>query len=399
MDWPEGARAVLHVDMDAFYASVEELDDPTLLGRPVIVGGPKDARGVVSAASYAAREFGVHSAMPLRVAGRLCPNGVFLPVRMKRYIEMSRRVFRIFERVSPSVEPLSVDEAFLDLTGCERLLGGPIRAARDLRRTIFEELGLTASIGVAPNKFVAKIASDLRKPDALVVVHPDKVQETLAPLEVERMWGVGPRGAEALRKIGVRTFGDLDAAGPARLKLAVGNAAVALAALARGEDARPLVLERAPKSVGHETTYAEDESEEECVHATLLLLSDRVGARLRKHGLQARCVTLKIRYAPFQTLTRRVTLETPVCTTTAIFGAAWRLFCERTSRARKPVRLVGVSTSGFSPQRLLFSAPGRASALAVEEAVDQVRARYGTGALERGTVLGSSRAGSRDAHD
>ena len=390
---------MLHVDMDAFYASVEVLDDPSLEGRPVIVGGPKDARGVVSAASYAARAFGVHSAMPLRVAGRRCPHGVFLPVRMKRYIEMSREVFRIFERVSPSVEPLSIDEAFLDLTGCERLFGGPVRAAQDIRRAISKELGLTASVGVAPNKFVAKIASDLRKPDALVVVHPDCVQETLAPLEIERMWGVGPRGAEALRKIGVRTFGDLVAAGPARLKPAVGNAAVALAALARGEDARPLVSERAPKSVGHETTFAEDERVEERLHATLLLLSDRVGARLRRHGLRASCITLKIRYAPFQTLTRRVTLETPTCTTTAIFGAAWRLFLERTPRVERPVRLIGVSTSGFSPQRLLFGAPGQTRALALEKAVDRVRERYGTGALERGTVLGSSGTGSRDAHD
>jgi len=393
MEWPAGERAVLHVDMDAFYASVEQRDRPELRGLPVVVGGPKDARGVVSAASYEARAFGVRSAMPLRTAARLCPRAVFVPVRMDRYLEVSRGVFAILDRFSPLVEALSVDEAFLDLTGCERLLGGPVAAARAIRDAVRAECGLTCSVGVAPNKFVAKIASDLEKPDALVVVPPGAVTAFLAPLPVERMWGVGPRGGGTLRAIGIRTFADLAAADPARLRRAVGAHAGALAALARGSDARPVVPDSSRKSVGAETTFPEDVSDPDALRETLVLLADRVGTRLRRDGLDARCVTLKVRYAPFRTITRRATLEAPASSTGALLGAAWRLFRERTPGAREPVRLLGIAASDFLAQPLLFAPREEARARRVDDAVDAVRRRFGTAALGRGSVVASGAVG------
>lgn len=388
-DWPEGARAVLHVDMDAFYASVEELDRPDLKGKPVIVGGRKDARGVVSAASYAARHYGVRSAMPLRLAARLCPGGIFLPVRMERYLEVSRRVFQILDRYSPLVEPLSVDEAFLDATGCERLHGGPVEMGRRIRAEIARDLRLTASVGVAPNKFVAKIASDLRKPDALVVVLPGEVESFLAPLPVERMWGVGPRGAALLRRAGITSFAQLVAAGHARLQPLFGSGADQLVALARGEDARPVVPERAAKSVGSETTFPENVSDPGTLHATLVGQVDRVGARLRSHGLRASVVTLKVRYAPFRTVTRRTTLPSPTCATASLLHAADRLFREQWTREAGPVRLLGVSCSGFSAQALLFDVAEPQEYVRLDRAVDEVRRRFGTDALRRGSVLES----------
>jgi DNA polymerase-4 len=385
--WPEGARSILHVDMDAFYASVEQREQPHLRGKPVIVGGPRDARGVVSAASYEARRFGVHSAMPLRVAARRCPNGHFVPVRMRLYLQVSRQVFEIFDHYSPLVEPLSVDEAFLDLTGSERLFHGPVETARRIRAEILEECGLTASVGVAPNKFVAKIASDLDKPDGLTVIHPDTVEEQLAPLPIERMWGVGPRGAEALHRLGVRTFQDLASADPDRLRRALGSGAASLQNLARGGDARPVVTARSAKSVGNEVTFSHDVEDEEVIHATLVSLTDKVAGRLRRHGLKARTVTLKLRYAPFRTLTRRKTLDEPTWATTRLLEAVTSLYEERAPDRGAPMRLVGVSTSGFSPQAVLFEEPGAPRDRAVDAAVDAVREKFGSEAVRRASTL------------
>jgi len=381
--WPDSARAILHVDMDAFYASVEQRENPTLLGQPVIVGGPKNTRGVVSAASYEARRFGIHSAMPLRRAGQLCSHGVFLPVRMKLYQEVSKQIFSIFGRFSPQVEPLSVDEAFLDLTGTGRLFGSPIQAARALRTAVKDETGLTASVGVAPSKFVAKIASDFDKPDGLVVVRPGELEAFLQPLPIERMWGVGPRGAASLHEKGIHTFADLAASE------LTGGAGRKLVDLALGRDSRAVVTSRAPKSIGHETTFMEDTSDGAVVHATLVSLTDRVAQRLRGHGLRARCVTLKVRYAPFRTLTRRRTLEDPTCVTSELLAAVFALFETRLPRTADPVRLLGVSTSQFSAQGLLFESDGVRLQARVDSAVDQVRERFGALALRRGSVLDS----------
>jgi DNA polymerase-4 len=371
--------------MDAFYASVEQRDRPELRGRPVIVGGPKDARGVVSAASYEARRFGVRSAMPLRTAARLCPQGVFVPVRMEAYLEASRTVFAIFERYAPLVEPLSVDEAFLDLTGCERLFGDAVAAARALRSDIRAACGLTASVGVAPNKFVAKIASDLEKPDGLVVVAPDAVEAFLAPRPVERMWGLGPRGAAAARGAGLRTFADLARAPRRTLEGLFGGAGARLGDLARGLDARPVVTERAPRSLGHETTFSEDVSDRDVQHATLVHLTERVAARLRRHGLRATTVTIKVRYRPFRTVTRRRTMTAPTHATAPLLACALALFRETPADA-PPVRLLGVSTSGFRAQTVLFG-DGGPEAAALDAAVDRVRERFGAAALARGCVF------------
>ncbi|MGH7163253.1 MAG: DNA polymerase IV, partial [Planctomycetota bacterium] len=379
-------RKIIHVDMDAFYASVEELDDPSLKGKPVIVGGDRGARGVVSAASYAARRHGVRSAMPLRTAARLCPRGIFLPVRMQRYLEVSRQVFAILRRFSPLVEPLSVDEAFLDLTGTRRLLGEPAEAARALRAAIRAEAGLTASVGLAPNKFVAKIASDLRKPDALVVVPPPTVRGFLAPLAIERMWGVGPKGAEALRRQGIATFGHLAACDPRALRARFGAASEGWATLARGEDSRPVVPERPRKSLGAEVTFPQDLSDPGELHDVLVSLCDRVASRLRSEELHARTVAVKVRYAPFETVTRRRTLPEPTCVISTLLETAAALLQEAGGARRGPVRLLGVSCSGFSGQALLFATGDRPRAADVEIAVDRVRARFGADALRRGSV-------------
>ncbi|MHC4953922.1 MAG: DNA polymerase IV [Planctomycetota bacterium] len=383
-------RTILHVDMDAFYASVEQRENPDLRGLPVIVGGPKDARGVVSAASYEARKFGVKSAMPLRIAARLCPRGQFVPVRMKLYQTVSRQVFGIFKNYSPLVEPLSVDEAFLDLTGCERLFGSAIEAARALREEVRKETQLTASVGVAPNKFLAKIASDLDKPDGLVVVPRDDTESFLAPLPIERMWGVGPVAAARLHKIGIRTFGDMQAAGPRRMRELFGTHGPTLLDLAAGRDARAVTSLGAPKSVGHETTFSVDVDDEDVLHGTLVALTDAVAARLRGHGLKARTVTIKIRDASFRTVTRRRTLVAPTCVTDTLLHHVLELW-EREVRLRGPIRLLGVSTSGFSAQAMLFEEPGDEGREELDTAVDRVRDRYGRTALRRASTMRESR--------
>jgi DNA polymerase-4 len=372
---------ILHVDMDAFYASVEQREQPELQGKPVIVGGARDARGVVSAASYEAREFGVRSAMPVRTAAKLCPKGHFVPVRMSLYQEVSREVFEIFGRFSPLVEPLSVDEAFLDMRGSERLFGSAVSAARQVRSAIREKLQLTASVGVAPNKFLAKLASDLDKPDGLVVVPTEDIAGFLAPLPVERMWGVGPKAAERLHRAGVRTFADLRKAGPRRLRDLFGSHADKFYDLAIGRDTRAVTPLSEPKSIGHETTFAEDVDEEQALHGTLVALTDAVAQRVRGHGLKARTVTLKVRDHRFRTITRRRTLAAPTCVTDTLLREVLDLW--EAEPREGAIRLVGVSTSGFSAQAMLFEADDPR----LDEAVDTVRERYGKSALRRGSTL------------
>ena len=381
---------ILHVDMDAFYASVEQREQPELRGKPVIVGGPKDARGVVSAASYEARKFGIHSAMPLRIAARRCPHGHFVPVRMSLYQEVSAEIFAIFRRYSPLVEPLSVDEAFLDMEGCERLFGDAVTAAQRLRDDIKRELRLSASVGVARNKFLAKLASDLDKPDGLVVVPNEGTEAFLAPLAIERMWGVGPKAAERLHRIGIRTFGDLRAGGVRRLRELFSGHADKLYDLAAGRDSRAVTPITAPKSVGHETTFAEDVDDEETLRGTLIALTDAVAQRLRGHGLKARTVTLKIRDHRFRTITRRHTLVAPTCVTGSLMREVldlWQGVSERERPRGEPIRLLGVSTSGFSSQAMLFAPEDEQSGQRLDDAVDIVRDRYGKSALRRGSTL------------
>jgi DNA polymerase-4 len=342
---PAPGRTILHLDLDAFYASVEQLDDPALRGRPVIVGGPSN-RGVVCAASYEARRFGVRSAMPTSQARRLCPEGVFLHPRFGRYGELSDQVFGIYRRYTPLVEPLSLDEAFLDVGASRALHGdGPSIAAR-IRREVRAETGLTVSAGVAEVKLAAKIATDLGKPDGLTVVPAGGVAAFLAPLPVGRLWGVGGVTEAALRKIGVATIGDLARLPESAVSAALGaDRAHGLRALARGEDQREVVPDEAARSVGGEETFEADLVGEVALARVLLLQASRVGRRLRAAGLRGRTVTLKVKYADFTQVTRRVTLGAPTDDDRLIYRTARDLLAR--VEAGRPVRLAGVTVSGF----------------------------------------------------
>jgi DNA polymerase-4 len=340
-------RSILHLDLDAFYASVEVLDRPELRGKPVIVGGD-ERRGVVAAASYEARKFGVHSAMPTATAKRLCPDGIFLPVRMSRYAEMSDAVFAIYRRFTPLVEPLSIDEAFLDVTGCERLFGSAEEVARKIRAAVLEETGLTVSAGVASNKFLAKIASDLGKPDALTVVPPGGEQGFLDPLPVEKLWGVGKVTGETLGRRGIRTIEELRRASRESLVRAFGAHGEHLHELARGIDDRPVETEREAKSVGHEDTFDHDLRDPGAMRRELLSLSDRVSSRLRRGGIRGKTVTLKVKYRDFVQVTRAITLSDPTDDGGTIYRCALDLLLD-TEAAARAVRLLGISVSRFAP--------------------------------------------------
>jgi DNA polymerase IV len=380
---------ILHVDMDAFYASVEERDRPELVGKPVIVGGSPEKRGVVSAANYVARRYGVHSAMPAATARRLCPHGIYLPPRIDYYAQVSQEIHAIFERFTPLVEPLSLDEAFLDVTGSERLFGPAPEIGRKIKQTILEEVRLVASVGVAPNKFLAKIASDLKKPDALVVVEADRVQEFLDPLPVERLWGVGKQGSKAFRQLGIQTIGQLRQWPLDALRSRFGNNGESLWNLARGVDDRPVTTEREAKSISHETTFEEDIADAEVLRAWLLDLTEQVGCRLRRHGLRGRTVNLKVRFADFSTVTRSQTLPAPTDITQELWGAAEEMFRCRLPAGHLPVRLLGMGVSGFDDsglvQRLLFDREEREKQSRLDAVADQVKERFGRGSLYRGS--------------
>ncbi|RJR39639.1 MAG: DNA polymerase IV, partial [Desulfobacteraceae bacterium] len=336
-------RSIIHLDMDAFYPAVEVLDNPELKGKPVIVGGSRN-RGVVSSASYEARKFGVHSAQPIARAVRLCPHGIFLPVRMHRYAEISGQVFGIFRRFTPLVEPLSIDEAFLDVTGCTRLFGTPVEIARKIKEQVVKETGLTVSAGVAPSKFVAKIASDMEKPDGLTVVTAETVREFLDPLPVGKMWGVGKVTQEALAKLNIRTFRDLRRMDARVLEHAFGKHGGKMRLLAMGMDDREVEVEHEAKSIGHEDTYDQDILDLDLAGEELLSLSHRVGRRLRAEGLKGKTVTLKVKYSDFVLITRAVTLKSPTDDGFDIFSAVSGLL-PKTQVGRRPVRLLGVSVS------------------------------------------------------
>jgi len=387
---PAVSRKIIHVDMDAFYASVEQLDNPEFRGKPVIVGGSAEGRGVVSAASYEARKYGVHSAMPTAQAKRLCPHGVFLPVRGKRYVEVSRRIRGVFESFTPLVEPMSLDEAYLDVTGSERLFGPAPGIGRAIKEKIHADTGLTGSVGVAPNKFLAKVASDLRKPDGFVVVEAGEERGFLAPLPVTRLWGVGKKTAEELHRRGLRKVEDLQRLGRERMKGIFGETGEHLYDLACGIDESPVVAESDPKSISRETTFARDVTDPETVRRCLLELSEDVGRRMRKHGFYGRTVHLKVRFPPFRTVTRDQTLPFPSHSDGQIFGTALSLY-EKTNRAREPVRLLGVGMTGLArslagAQLLIFESDAeRRSNL--DRAIDRVREKFGDDVVRRGRSL------------
>jgi DNA polymerase IV len=339
---------ILHVDMDAFYASVEERDQPALVGKPVIVGGSGEGRGVVAAANYAARKFGVHSAMPTSTALRRCPQLVVLPVRMSHYAEVSQQIREIFFRYTPLVEPLSLDEAFLDVTGSELLFGSARSLAIRIKEEIRGETQLIASVGVAPNKFLAKIASDLDKPDGLVVVDPDQVQAFLDPLSIGRLWGVGKVTEKVFLALGVDTIGKLRNQSLESLEARFGSNGAHFWRLARGIDDRLVIPDRDAKSISHESTFSADTADKEVLLARLLDLTEQVARRLRRQQKKAKTVQLKVRFDDFRTITRAKTLPQPSDVTSVLWEVAKGLLQKEFRTSRSKVRLLGIGVSGFA---------------------------------------------------
>ena len=380
----------LHVDMDAFFASVEQHDNPDLQGKPVIVGSPADRRGVVAAASYEARKFGVHSAMPSGEAARRCPEAIFVKPNMKRYQDVSRQILKIFERFTPLVEPLSVDEAFLDVTGSEKLFGSGVEIGQSIRKAVCTETGLTASVGVAPNKFLAKLASDMDKPDGLTLVPfaRDAIVEFLAPLPVGRIWGVGGVTQKHLEAIGIRTVGDLQRVSMPQLIRSVGeHSAGHLKLLAYGEDAREIVTEHEEKSISKEHTFPKDVVQRETLRQVLLTLADEVGTRLRQKERYASVVRLKLRWQGFKTITRQRQLRPASCDAFSLRSAALALL--KAESIDNPVRLIGFGVSGLwdrPPEQLsLFddAAEAREKQETLSRSVDALRTKFGGSAIGR----------------
>jgi DNA polymerase-4 len=401
-------RTILHVDMDAFFASVEQLDDPGLRGRPVLVGG-RGRRGVVAAASYEARVFGCRSAQPTAVALRLCPHAEVVKPRGTRYRELSDRVFGILGRFSPLVQPISVDEAFVDVSGSARLFGDGAAIGREIRGLVTAETGLTASVGVAPNKFLAKLASDLDKPDGLVVIEPGRVLEVLDPLPVSRLWGVGPASEARLGRLGLRTVGDVRAIGEGVLAETFGDFGRHLSRLSRGEDDRPVHADHEAKTISHEQTFGVDLEDPEHVRSVLLAQCEDVGRRLRRHGRRARTVTVKIRFGDFETVTRSGSREEATDATGGHLGdggGAVRRVGGReggrrrhASRGFRPVRLIGAGVShlsepgeGTGPQMGLFDAGESERRSKLDALTDAIADKHGAGAIRRMRSMASERA-------
>lgn len=378
----EHKRWIMHVDMDAFFASVEVLDNPALRGKPVIVGG-SSLRGVVSTCSYEARRYGVHSAMPLVQARRLCPQGIYLPVRMARYKEISEQIMATFHELSPLVEQLSIDEAFLDVSGMELLYGSPQHVGELAKQRIKNEVGLTASVGLAPNKFLAKLASDLQKPDGFTVITQENACSFIAPLPVSKIFGVGRAAQEALLLLGIERIGQLAQTDVRVLQKVFGRNAERVQLLARGLDNRPVVGSARAKSIGREITYEEDIYGFEACRKQLLALSELVGYRLRSKGYYGRTLTLKVKFADFKTQTRSLTSEADIASDEEIYRLAV-LLLQKVSLT-KGVRLLGVTVSSL--------ASGASIALNFEEdskkekrsqLTDALKARFGEGIIHRG---------------
>ncbi len=373
------AASILHVDMDAFFVSVELLYRPELRGKPVVVGGRPDQRGVVATASYEARRFGIHSAMPLRTAARLCPQAVFLEGRHPLYEEWSDRIAAILARYSPVVEMVSVDEAYLDLTGTERLFGPPLAVAHRLRQEIWSRTGLPCSMGLARTRLVAKVASEQAKPRGLLWIPPGAEAAFLAPLPVGKIPGIGRVTEAALARLGIRTVGELAAWPREKLETVFGRWGTALWSRARGEDVFEFLVDAEPKSIGHHHTFGTDVDAPEALESMLSLLCQKAMKRLRDAGLQTRTVTLTIRYADFHTITRRRTLPEPTELDSVVFAVARQLLARHRDPAQK-VRLIGVSLSSLthpSTQLPLFDAERHARLHRLARATDRLRDRFG----------------------
>jgi DNA polymerase-4 len=381
-------RAILHVDMDAFYASVEERDRPELKGKPLIVGGT-GGRGVVAAASYAVRRFGVRSAMPMREALRLCPHAVCVRPRMGRYQEISVQVFAIFREFTPLVQGLSLDEAFLDVTASRRLLGDAEAIGAEIRRRIRAATELSASVGIAPNKLLAKIASDLAKPDGMFRIGPENLHDVLDPLPIQRLFGVGRKSLPAVQAAGIQTIGDAARASEQALWRAFGRHGNAMRALALGIDERPVVADREEKSISAEETFASDIRDAGELERRLVALADRAAARLRAHGLAAGRVSVKIRRADFKTYTRQCVLGQPTQDTAVVSGTARRLLAAwLVGQPNAALRLLGVGTGDLcTPRQADLFSTGPAKDSRLDAAVDGIRDRFGSTVLTRASLL------------
>jgi DNA polymerase IV len=381
-------RKIIHVDMDAFFASVEQLDNPDLKGKPIIVGGTVEQRGVVAAASYEVRKYGVHSAMPTAQALRLCPNLIIRPVRMSRYSEISNQIHTIFSDYTPDIEPISLDEAFLDVTGSIQLFGSVEKIGKEIKTRIKQELGLTASVGITPNKFLAKLASDLDKPDGLVIITEDNKQKILDPLPVSKIWGIGKVTNKALEKIGIETIEQLRHTTLNSLSMILGNQAETILKLANGIDSRDVETAHEAKSISAEETFSKDIQDKDTLLGVLLHQVENVSLRLRSEKFEARTITLKIRYADFRTLTRSSTFEEPTNTTNRLWQEAQAVFNKWYKSSAEPLRLLGFGTSNLvqqgTGQKSLFSDPEEEKQKTIDEVCDKIRGKFGEDILKRG---------------
>jgi DNA polymerase-4 len=383
-------RVIFHVDMDAFFTSVEQRDNPAYRGKPVIVGAQPGKRGVVSAASYEARTFGVHSAMPINEAYSRCPHGIFLPPRMPAYSEASKKIMTLFEEFSPLIEPISVDEAFIDMTGTEKLFGSPRDAALQIKQRIKKDQQLTASVGIAPNKFLAKIASDLNKPDGITDApfEPDKIIEWLAPMNVQKIWGVGKKSAEVLSRLGVSTVSDLQKLSQQYLHERFGASGAALYYLARGIDERAVENSDDVKSISREYTFNIDSRNPAEWKQTLFLLSQDIAQRARAHGVKGRTVVLSYRRPDFSRHSRRKPLPQPSNVARVIYESVVELL-DQTKESS--LRLIGVGITNLDQELQidLFSATDKLELLEkTEETVDKLKARFGADIISKGLELG-----------
>ena len=378
-------RWIMHVDMDAFFASVEQFDHPGYRGKALIVGGQSD-RGVVSTCSYEARKYGVRSAMSMVEARKRCPHAIFVTGRMSRYAEVSASIMDIFKEFSPCIEPLSIDEAFLDLTGMDNLVGDVTKLGREIKDKIKMKTGLTASVGIAPNKFLAKLASDLEKPDGLVIIREEEAEKIIAPLSVRRIFGIGEKAEKGLLQLGITTIGQLAACDPRFLKKVLGNNADTIHLLAQGKDERPVECFHEIKSIGKETTFAADLTKPAERRSELLDLCEQVGWRVRNRGVAGHTVTLKVKYASFKAITRSATMEVPVSLDEEIFAIINRL-AEQVAWT-EPVRLLGVSLSKLLPEggEPLVAMADDAVMRKRNAVLDSLKNRFGEKIIKRGNI-------------
>jgi DNA polymerase-4 len=391
---------IIHVDMDAFYASVEEREQPELRGKPVIVGGTPEGRGVVAAANYVVRQFGVHSAMPTSTALKLCPEAIVLPGRLDYYADISRQLHEVFYRYTPLIEPLALDEAFLDVSGTIGLFDSVEQMGRKIKEDIWQEVELVASVGVAPNKFLAKLASDLQKPDGFVVVDGTKINEFLDPLPVSRIWGVGRVTDKAFEKLGIRTIQQLRELPQNFLEERFGKLGTHVWKLAQGVDDRPVIPDRGAKSISNETTFPADIDQLDVLQSCLMELTEQVARRLRRSELRGRTVHIKVRYHDFETITRSQTLAAATSSTNELWQVALEMLTNRLPDRHLCARLLGMGVSGLESadeqQRTLFDQQKDRRDERLDEVTDQIKDRFGKRSVRRGSAAKMHRSDRPD---